>query len=284
MLMQKVFLQLLHELKTLGAKIVYATFNRIIVATNKTSLDDARTYWNFIHTTLFRNDLFSWLALEPSQWWQVLLFSDVTNLGGVAEVPEGGDPAEPPIVSNWNLAEYLPPPVDQSFILTIGEYLMNLWAQSQHKGTTETTAAAESSPKKAKQSGLISSDLTQRLFHAVTLLHKSKMQTPVHKNLPGADRISNQAPALQFVTTVTHILALDKQNAMAVFNLKRDLLKLIGVDDFSPAAEFVDPAPSYVLQDLICDFCAHPHNLDLLRDPLLLNHSWECAWSNRISR
>lgn len=38
-----------------------------------------------------------------------------------------------------------------------------------------------------------------------------------------------------------------------------------------------DPAPSFVLHDVICDFCAHPHNLDLLRDAHIINHSWECT-------
>ena len=275
MLMGKVFLQLLHELKNLGSKVVYATFNQVIIVTNKTNVEDAKAYWEFIHRTLFQNDLFSWLSVDATSFWQVLLFSDISNMGGVAET---GAPGEAPqIVSNWNIAEYLPPPVDQSFILTISEYLMNLYTQQL---SSSAAKEAESSPKKAKRAAsLITSDLTQRLFHAVSVLDKNKaLREAVNpKKLPGVEVFSGQSPALQFVTTVTHILALDKQNMIPVHNLRRDLLKLLGIDDFSPEAVFRDPAPSFILQDLICDFCAHPHNLDLLRDPQLLNHSWECA-------
>lgn len=63
---------------------------------------------------------------------------------------------------------------------------------------------------------------------------------------------------------------------VGVHNLKHDLLKIIGVDDFSTEATFRDPSPSFVLQDVICDFCQRPHDLDLLRNPNMLNHSWEC--------
>ncbi len=98
--------------------------------------------------------------------------------------------------------------------------------------------------------------------------------------MPGLKQLQRgeyASPALQFVTTVTHVLSLDKNNVVGVHNLRRDLLKLIGVDEFSSAAVFRDPAPSFVLQDVICDFCAHPTNMDLLRDPHVINHSWECA-------
>ena len=37
-------LQLLAEFTRMGAKVVFATFNRIIIATNKSSLEDAQTY------------------------------------------------------------------------------------------------------------------------------------------------------------------------------------------------------------------------------------------------
>ena len=40
------------------------------------------------------------------------------------------------------------------------------------------------------------------------------------------------------MTAVTHILSLDKNNVVGVHTLKRDLLKIIGVDDFSVEANF----------------------------------------------
>jgi hypothetical protein len=77
---------------------------------------------------LFSNELFQWLHLDPTVYWKILLFSDVTNYGGITE---GVDESTPSIQSNWNLAEYLPPPIDQSFIITVSEYLMNLYQQQR---------------------------------------------------------------------------------------------------------------------------------------------------------
>jgi hypothetical protein len=48
LMMQKVFLQLLHELKKLGSRIVFASFNQIIIATNKKVCSPLPTYELFL--------------------------------------------------------------------------------------------------------------------------------------------------------------------------------------------------------------------------------------------
>lgn len=284
LMMRKVFLQLLHELKKLGSRIVYASFNQIIIATNKHTVADAKTYWEFISKTLVHNELFTWLSFEPTAYWEVLLFSEVSNYGGVqaAEGDDGGAAAPPKVVSNWNVADYLPAPLDQSFMVTVSEYLLSLRERARRRGASaggsgDAGAAVGDDDEGGADESLISSALTQRLLATVAHVNNSPAQTAVQRALPGA--IATAAPqslALQFVRTVCHVLALDKRNAEGVYSLRRSLLRLIGVDDFAKAAEFVDPAPSYVLQDVICSFCSYPHNMDLLRDPLLLNHDWSC--------
>jgi DNA polymerase epsilon subunit 1 len=52
--------------------------------------------------------------------------------------------------------------------------------------------------------------------------------------------------------------------------MKRDLLRLIGVGEFSDSADFRDPCLSYVLPEVICKHCNNVRNLDLCRDPYLL--------------
>ena len=185
------------------------------------------------------------------------------------------------MVSSWNIADYLPAPVDNLFIITVSEYMMNVWEQRTLTGSAAAslTGEEEAVNKKRKMQGLISSDLTQRLYQATSTLHKNPSVVTKSKKadkLPLAHMHGNNY-ALQFVTTVCHMLSLHKANNVAVYNLRRDLLKLIGVDDFSPESKFTDPAPSFVLQDTICDFCSHPQNLDLLRDPQLLSHKWNCV-------
>ncbi|CAN0127917.1 unnamed protein product, partial [Hapterophycus canaliculatus] len=82
--------------------------------------------------------------LEPKKLWEQLLFLDDQNYGGIqvqGSPPEDGDEdnesAEnsggvgetmadrkvPPIVSHWNLAEYLPASVRQVFLILVSTFL-----------------------------------------------------------------------------------------------------------------------------------------------------------------
>ena len=74
---------------------------------------------------------------------------------------------------------------------------------------------------------------------------------------------------LFFTVFYLQVLSLDSNINIQVTKLKRDLLKLIGVGEFSPEAMFKDPCLSYVLPELICKSCNHIRDLDLCRDPHL---------------
>ena len=83
-LMKKVWLQLLAELRVLGAKVVYASFTKVIIATEKASLQEAQDYSAFVLSSLQRKPLFSFLSLEPTTFWSSLLFLDGANYGGIS--------------------------------------------------------------------------------------------------------------------------------------------------------------------------------------------------------
>ena len=81
----KVFRQLVAEFRRLGATIVLATFNRIIICTHKTTLPAAQEYIEFITETITNNQLFSRLLITPREYqpfWASLLFFDANNYGG----------------------------------------------------------------------------------------------------------------------------------------------------------------------------------------------------------
>jgi hypothetical protein len=60
------------------------------------------------------------------------------------------------------------------------------------------------------------------------------------------------SPALAFVRLLVHLLSLDKSLETEVRLLGRGLLRLVGVDEFSPSAKWVDPCISFRLHDVIC--------------------------------
>lgn len=49
--------------------------------------------------------------------------------------------------------------------------------------------------------------------------------------------------------------------------LKRDLLRLVDVGEFSDEAQFHDPCHSYILPEVICHHCNFCRDLDLCKDP-----------------
>ena len=84
-MMKKLFLQLVGELQTLGGTPIYASFNRLLLRTEKTSARDAREYTQYILDVVRRKQLFSILHLDPTTIWEHLVWMDPANYGGVNE-------------------------------------------------------------------------------------------------------------------------------------------------------------------------------------------------------
>ncbi|CAB0010464.1 unnamed protein product [Nesidiocoris tenuis] len=62
------------------------------------------------------------------------------------------------------------------------------------------------------------------------------------------------------------VLSLDSSVEEEVMSLRRNLLRLIDVGEFSDAAEWSDPCPSVVLPEVICRSCNHCRDIDLCKD------------------
>lgn len=63
------------------------------------------------------------------------------------------------------------------------------------------------------------------------------------------------------------VLSLDTNIVNQVNKLKRDLLRLVDVGEFSDEAQFRDPCNSYILPEVICHHCNFCRDLDLCKDP-----------------
>lgn len=69
-----------------------------------------------------------------------------------------------------------------------------------------------------------------------------------------------------FLTSL-QVLSLDTNIVNQVNKLKRDLLRLVDVGEFSEDAQFCDPCKSYILPEVICHHCNFCRDLDLCKDP-----------------
>ncbi|KAK3734408.1 hypothetical protein QZH41_010067, partial [Actinostola sp. cb2023] len=160
----------------------------------------------------------------------------------------------------------------------------------------------------------IQGDLTQQLFSITQKIQhtlsgdrsSNKDPSAEFPILPGSYLPLNN-PALEFVKYICkadtlgtniccparevsglwrglNVLSLDSNTQHQVNKLRRDLLKLIGVGEFSAVATFQDPCLSFVLPEVICQFCNACRDLDLCRDPYIVpaegNNSASCYCPN----
>jgi DNA polymerase epsilon subunit 1 len=118
--------------------------------------------------------------------------------------------------------------------------------------------------------------------------------------LPGS-HLPLASPALEFVKFVCHVLALDgarrapssagavslgstssstaatADTGSAVAKVRANLLRVVGVKPFAPAARFANPCATYLVPDVICAYCNECRDLDICRDPDIILGIWACV-------
>ncbi len=125
----------------------------------------------------------------------------------------------------------------------------------------------------------VARDEDEDYIDMLTTEHRRMWSFP---SLPGT-WLALSNPLLEFIKTTTAVLALAKDNAIEVQILKRNLLDLINVREFSIEAEFRNPCEPFKLPLVICTFCNDDRTLDLCRDSDLMPASpgetpkWKCA-------
>lgn len=283
---KKVFWQLLAEFRNLGSTIVYANFNKIIINTNKATLENAMTYWNFISQNITQKGLFLWIDMQPKRIWETLMFMDSANYGGCMAT---ATPMEK-IISNWNIASFLPVAIHKHFDLIVSDFILQVRRKSKQVEGTETNkenadpnnAMMEEEEEDNGAEKPISSQLSQKLFPLIEEIQKTlsgdsstRDASSEFPKLAGSYLPLNN-PALEFIKTVCQVLALDKAIENDIYRLRKSLLKFINVREFAKEAEFVNPCLSYVLHDVMCTFCSSTRDMDLLRDPDLMHEEWLC--------
>mmetsp|Transcript_48531 Transcript_48531/g.55815 ORF Transcript_48531/g.55815 Transcript_48531/m.55815 type:complete len:451 (+) Transcript_48531:3-1355(+) len=84
------------------------------------------------------------------------------------------------------------------------------------------------------------------------------------------------SPPLEFINMVCHIMSLEKSVNAEVFTLKENALRMINIGAFTSEAQYREPCATYILRNVICNFCLKAKDLDLCRDSALLQSDWKC--------
>lgn len=308
-MMKKVIMQLLAEFRRLGSRVIYANFNRIILLTSKPSAGHAYAYANYIVKAIMGKPLFQSIYLDIHKYWEMLLWMDPANHGGIIcqdptkaldQLEPDADAESQAAFGSWNMKLFLPPALQKTFDTFVTNFIQELtrikWETRQigpsQAANAPTQAAAENvdplqigeqeeeaaSAFVERARRLLSHDLSSDLLRVIAhIQHQQRLMAHdpqdrvmlAFPKLPGSHgELKN--PALVLVNYLGAVFGLGKDFAQEVRVLKRNLLNLLDVREFSPDAVFKDPCASCRIESVICPMCNSTDNLDLCRDVDLL--------------
>ncbi|XP_046997014.1 DNA polymerase epsilon catalytic subunit 1 [Schistocerca americana] len=213
---------------------------------------------------------------------------DVNNM--VSQNDDAEDD-EPTIVMNWNLLEFLPNigGCRENVSAVIAGYISAVYQHMQESDGPQTPVrrrrvTSSQTPSQLAPLGLAAhataADFARNLIKEEMALRLYQMtesiQEKARKHRPTADdEVSpllinstvNKNPALEFVKAVCKVLSLDPSVQEEVNNIRRNMLRLLGIGEFSSVATWRDPCISFILPEVICRACNHCRDIDLCRDP-----------------
>ena len=266
--MKKLCVLLINEMKRLGAHIVYADLSRIVICTNKFTLEDALNYMKYLLSNVQSKDLFSTIHIDATKVWTLLLWQDSANYGGIKiNLDDESEEFE----MNWKINSFLPIPVQENFTALLAGYLGSInekikdfYAKQANKSSQQPDSQVENESVALFSQRLVSGELTEQLMRLTQKIYKRL--TDEDFPLQFGSKYHLRCPSLEFVKYICKILSMDKNITSQVIKLKKDLLKIVNVREFSDEAQFVDPSLSFVIPQVICLKCNHCRDIDLCRD------------------
>eukprot|EP00559_Dactyliosolen_fragilissimus_P002000 CAMPEP_0184866268 /NCGR_PEP_ID=MMETSP0580-20130426/21602_1 /TAXON_ID=1118495 /ORGANISM="Dactyliosolen fragilissimus" /LENGTH=2479 /DNA_ID=CAMNT_0027365857 /DNA_START=100 /DNA_END=7536 /DNA_ORIENTATION=+ len=293
-LMKSTFCRLLSEFRRLGSKIICANFHKIIIATNKSCLSEAKEYVNFVISTIQKrsssssNDTFDGLrriSLRPNNFYSHYLFLDEHNFGGILYETSHTDAdmeqaVVPTVVSGWNIMHYLPSEKSQEYFRAIiAKFSSDVHQKQLALESEEGYQSLNDIQGKilTYKKSLVSKHFANYLTSSVSEIIRDGDGKETFAILPGS-HLSPASPELEFIKSVMVIFELDIEVDYEVQRLKRSLLSQIGVQEYASETKWVNPCSSFILPDVFCVECHESRDVDLCMLPLHNDEDVKTRW------
>ncbi|KAJ9368773.1 hypothetical protein DTO282E5_6508 [Paecilomyces variotii] len=288
MMSKKSFQQLMGDFRRVGSNVIFASPTRLLLQTTKTEVGNAYAYSQYVLKSIRGNAVFSFIDLEIKEYWDFLVWYDEYNYGGKGcrEVVES-DNQQLETIMHWQMSRFLPAPMQTVFHDWVVEYIELMHALKRpgsHDADISSTPRLTQIPGKPADpdNDQITSVLTDRfskpLKKQITglirrqrdeMLHPELASDYVFPVLPGAiidPNADNRNPSLELVKSLMQVLSLSKTTTLETRLLRRELLALFEVREFSEEGRFENPSTSLKLPELACNACCLIRDLDLCRD------------------
>lgn len=272
-LMRKTFSQLLAEFRRLGSDIVYASFNRIMLATSKPTPGAAYAYANYVVSSLTSRELFKFIHLRIVNFWTAYIQMDASNFAGVVcqdplaealdqdhdddedgATTKAAKASKTRLEMTWLIQALLPPGVAPHFSSIVTAFIAGLLENKLRTADHRTPLrilpnASQTQPdlqKKAEQDAaraFIQTKMTRAVLRAVEQVKKEYSDSLASNDayrqalftFPRlpGSALTTQKVVLEFVKAVCAVLALAKELSLEVAVLRKNVLDLIGVREVS---------------------------------------------------
>ncbi|KAF3099881.1 DNA polymerase epsilon catalytic subunit [Orbilia oligospora] len=287
---KKAFLQLLADFRRVGSSVVYASANRLILQTTKAEVGTAYAYSQYILKAIKAKPLFNFLDLDVKEYWDYLLWYDPYNYGGLAcsEVVEA-DKQKLNLIMHWQFSKALPQTMQEAFSTWVVEFVHILHSfkhPENSAGMIESTPRMTQLPPRATDGGKddigdvltlpkeflkpLKKNISQllRLQHDI-ILHPDRQSEFEFPSLPGTKLGSSNA-VLELVKAMSAVFALPKDLMLSTRQLRKDLLHMFDIKEFSKEGQFENTTESLRFEQVICQNCTMSRDLDFCRDEDLM--------------
>lgn len=286
LLSRKSFQRLMAEFRRVGSQVVFASPTRLLVHTTKTEVGNAYAYSQYVLKSIRSNPAFHFVDLEIKEYWDYLVWYDEYNYGGKGcrEVVEAENQNLETIM-HWQLSRFLPAPMQTIFHDWVVEYIdlmHTLKRPSVQDGEISRLTQIPAGPASDKDTEEISAILAERFSKPLKkqisglirrqrdeMLHPELASDYAFPVLPGVlidPKSDKRNPALELVKLLMQVVSLSKISTLECRLLRRELLALFEVREFSKEGRFENPSTNLKLPELTCNACCLIRDLDLCRD------------------
>ncbi|KAB8292935.1 hypothetical protein EYC80_007299 [Monilinia laxa] len=300
MMSRKAFQQLMTDFRRVGSHVVFANSNRLLLQTTKAEVGNAYAYSQYILKSIKAKPLFHFLDLEIKEYWDYLVWYDEFNYGGkgCSEVVEAENQSLDNIM-HWQLSNFLPDKLQQIFNDWVLEFIDIMHGLKKPRLSIDSTPRATQLPVRnlgddKEDKIILGKSFEKPLKKQIAGIIRRQKDEMLHPELAedykfpvlAGSHLKLTNPALELVKSLMQVLSLDKNITLEARLLRKELLEMFEIREFSNDAKFQNPSTSAKLYSVVCDSCTTSRDMDFCRDQDLLPNSegswsWKCIFCNQ---
>ncbi|EEQ36621.1 hypothetical protein CLUG_00744 [Clavispora lusitaniae ATCC 42720] len=306
-LTSKALLQLVGEFRRMNANVVFANRSKLIIQTTKISVENSYAFGKYVVNATRSKPLFNFLDLKIVRYWDILVWMDEFNFAGRCCTEITNDDVQQLLpVSKWHIKKFLPIIFQNDFddwlvifLDALAKYKNETLLGSTQKGTQRVTQLAHILKGQQKMdsndaeeedqfTGEVMNNFRKPLQRRIEKLYRRQNESILNPEmakeyefptLPGSV-LKMKNPVLELVKFLCAVFALSKKRSIEVRMLRKDLLSVMDVKEFSPESIFSSPSASLKVSSVICDYCSFIRDIDFCREEE--KNIWTCTHCHHV--